>query len=161
MTKTNAQPVIYGAGEVLSARHFPTWLGLALAAGAVNAGAFLANQRFVTHVTGTVTRIGLDVGQWVLMGEYALVLGLFVLGAFFSVFAVQARALRGRKPMPWAPLAATTGLLLLVALFGHAGLFGQLGTTVEQPGDFALLSVLALAMGLMNATVASTTALAV
>lgn len=154
-------PVTISAPEVLSLRHGPSWMILALAAGATNAGAFLACQRFVTHVTGTVTRVGLDVGSWSLVAEYGLVLGAFVLGAFLSVFAIQGRTLRGLPARPWAPMAGVAGLLAAAALAGDAGLFGAMGGPVEEGADFALLCVVALAMGLMNATVASSTALAV
>lgn len=59
-------------------------------AGEVNAEASLADQRFVTHVaTETVMRFGLDVGQRPLMTRCSVVLALFILGAFFSTFALQ------------------------------------------------------------------------
>lgn len=161
MSTTPPHHVLHSAADVLSARHTPSWMALALAAGATNAGAFLASERFVTHVTGTVTRVGLDGGRWALMGEYALVVGFFIFGAFLSVLAVQGRVARGRAPLAWVALAVVTGVLFAVALAGHSGLFGPLGGAVEEPADFALLSGLALAMGLMNATVASTTALSV
>lgn len=154
-------PVVLTAQESLAPRNFVSWLTLALAAGAANAGAFLACQRFVTHVTGTVTRIGLDGGDWELMADYALVLFLFIFGAFLSVFAVQARALQGKPPLAWVALSVVVALLLGVALAGRLGVFGPFAGSVEQPTDFLLLSVLALAMGLQNATVASSTAVGV
>lgn len=64
MDTTTPNPnVLLSAPEVLSRRHTPSMLLLALAAGAVNAGALAVCERFVTHVTGTVTRIGADAGQ--------------------------------------------------------------------------------------------------
>jgi uncharacterized membrane protein YoaK (UPF0700 family) len=158
---STVSPVVLSARESLAPRHFTSWLTFALAAGATNAGAFLACQRFVTHVTGTVTRIGLDGGDWTLMAEYGLVLLLFVFGAFLSVFAVQRRAARGKPPLAWVALAAVVGLLLAVSVAGQLDVFGPFAGSVEQPTDFLLLSVLALAMGLQNATVASSTAVAV
>ena len=153
--------IVHGAAETLSTRHLPSWLVLAMAAGATNAGAFLASQRYVTHVTGTVTQVGLDIGQWFLMFEYWLVLLAFIVGAFISVLAVQARVLTGKRPVPWVPLLAVVALLTVTAIAGHFGIFGVMGGELEETSDFAFLCLLALAMGLMNATVASTTALSV
>lgn len=162
MKPTSAvSPVVLSADEALQPRHFTSWLLFALAAGATNAGAFLACQRFVTHVTGNVTRIGLDEGEWALMGEYGVVLALFVFGAFLSVLAVQGRVARGKEPRAWWALSAVVALLLIVAAMGTFGVFGPFGGSVEHVTDFVLLSVLALAMGLQNATVASSTAVVV
>ncbi len=88
-------PLLHHAPDVLSLQHGPSWMILALAAGAVNAGAFVACTRFVSHVTGVVSRIGLDGGAWAAVLEYTLVLGCFIGGAMTSVLAIQARALRG------------------------------------------------------------------
>jgi uncharacterized membrane protein YoaK (UPF0700 family) len=51
--------------------------------------------------------------------------------------------------------------LVVVALLGRGGAFGKLGGHAEDPEDFGFMCVLAFGMALMNATVASTTALAV
>jgi uncharacterized membrane protein YoaK (UPF0700 family) len=160
--KTNENPVVlHSTAAVLSARHAPSMLLLALAAGAVNAGAFAACERFVTHVTGTVTQIGLDVGEWVLMLEYTAVLIGFILGAMASVVAIQGRALTGKRPLHAVPLVATAIVLIAIGLAGSAGAFGPIGGQIEEVADFALLFCLAFAMGLMNASVASSTAVAV
>lgn len=154
-------PVLHSQTDVLSRRHAPSWALLALAAGSVNAGALLACERFVTHVTGTVTRVGVDIHDWVLMVDYALVLVAFLVGAMASVLPIQARALRGRTPMHALPLVVVAGVLVAVAVVGHLGVFGPIGGELEQAADFALLCVLAFAMGLMNASVSTSTALAV
>jgi uncharacterized membrane protein YoaK (UPF0700 family) len=59
------------------------------------------------------------------------------------------------------PLFGTVAALIAVAMLGIAGFFGPLGGQLEEPADFALLLGCAFAMGLMNATVASSTAIAV
>jgi uncharacterized membrane protein YoaK (UPF0700 family) len=134
---------------------------LALAAGAVNAGAFVACERFVTHMTGIVTRIGLDSGAWGLVLEYALVLAGFIAGAMVSVFAIQGRVLRGKRPLHALPLFTVALVLAAVGFAGHLNAFGPIGAPVEETTDFAFLGILAFAMGLMNASVATSTALAV
>ena len=154
-------PVLHGASDVLSLRHGLSWMLLALAAGAVNAGAFLACESFVSHVTGVVSRIGLDVGAWALLLEYTLVLVSFIAGAMMSVLAIQGRALHGKRPLHAFPLIAVAVVLAGVSFAGHLGAFGRIGGQVEETTDFAFLCTLAFAMGLMNASVASSTALAV
>ena len=58
------------------------------------------------------------------------------------------------RPTPPPPPAAT-------AVCGMLGCFGPFGSTVETAGDFVMLSVLAFAMGLQNASVATTTGMIV
>ena len=53
MSTPSTAPPFRPASEVLTLRHGLSWMMLACASGAVNAGAFLACDRFVTHVTGT------------------------------------------------------------------------------------------------------------
>jgi uncharacterized membrane protein YoaK (UPF0700 family) len=148
---------IHSAESALQGARFASWPLFAAAAGSVNATAFLACERFVTHVTGTVTRIGLDAGMWFLMFEYALVLGCFVLGA--AVSALFRQKIGGVQAFVLS-LTVTAVLLVFVATFGRLGAFGPFGGSIEQPEDFTLLSLLGFAMGLQNATVASATALA-
>lgn len=152
---------LHSPSTIFSPRHVPSWLLLAFGAGSVNAGAFLACERFVTHVTGTVTRLGLDAGLWTLMLDYGIVLGCFVAGAMASVLALDARFHRGKAPLHALPLGIVATMLVGVALAGRLGAFGAFGQTVETAGAFALLSLLGFAMGLQNAAVASTTGLAI
>jgi uncharacterized membrane protein YoaK (UPF0700 family) len=123
-----------------------------MSAGAVNAGAYLACQRFVSHVTGTVTLIGIDFGRWPLVAEYLLVLLCFLFGAIAAVFLL-ARAPQGQYPTRSLRLVAF--LVALVTPLGALGVLGTFGQSVERPGDFVLLSLLSFAMGLLNSTVAA------
>lgn len=146
-------PVLHDAASVLSFRHGLTWVLLALSAGAVNAGAFLWADRFVSHVTGAATRLG--TGSWSAVLESAFLLLAFILGAVASVRALQARTLRGLPARHALPLVVTSALVSGVALVGHTGFASSEGR------ELILLGVLGFAMGLMNASVASSTALAV
>lgn len=153
--------VLHSGPSVLSFRHGSSFMLLALSAGAVNAGAFMACERFITHMTGIVTRIGLDASAWFLMLEYVGVLVFFVVGAMVSVTALQGRVIHGKRPLHALPLLAVAFILCVAAFAGHVGIFGPIGGHAEKPADFALLCILACAMGLMNATVASSTTYAV
>ncbi|MDI1449878.1 YoaK family protein [Polyangium sp. 6x1] len=152
---------LHTSSTIFSMRHVPSWILLALAAGSVNAGAFLACQRFVTHITGLTTQLGIDAGLWELMAEYGVVVLCFIAGAASSVLALQGRRQRGKQPLHAAPLLFVSLMLAGVAVAGHAGLFGPFGASVEEPSDFLLLSLLSFAMGLQNATVSTATGLAV
>jgi uncharacterized membrane protein YoaK (UPF0700 family) len=149
---------LHSARDVLSRSHLPTWLMLAAAAGSVNAGALLACSRFVSHVTGTVTQIGVDFGaSLVLAFDYTLVLLAFIAGAMASVIPIQGRFHRGKAPLHAAPLVVVALVVLATGVLGHFGVFGPIGGEIEEAADFWLLCVLAFAMGLLNATVASST----
>jgi uncharacterized membrane protein YoaK (UPF0700 family) len=151
--------VLHSESQALSWRHGPSWLLLALAAGAANAGAFLVCERFIASVTSTASRVGLNVGAWTAMAEYLMLLGAFVMGAMLSVLPVQARLLRGKRALYAVPLLTVSGVLTIAALAGQRGAFGELGVRTGDAREFVLLCSLALAMGLMNATVSSSTEL--
>jgi uncharacterized membrane protein YoaK (UPF0700 family) len=146
---------VHSTGRMLS------WLVLALSAGCVNAIAFAECASFVTHVTGIVSRIGIDASNAVLLLEYLLVLGAFVSGAATSVFLSDGRLWRGLPTRPWLPLAATSLLLASSAVAGSMGVFGPFGGELESRGDFAFLGALAFAMGMQNACVATATGMLV
>ena len=139
-------PALHHHETIFSLRHGPSWVLLTMAAGAVNAGAFLACRRFVTHVTGTVSLLGMDSGAWGLMLDYAVVLACFIAGAMASVLAIDGRYHRGLAPLYALPLVIVAGLLSLVSLLGAQGLFGRFGGSVESLPDFAMLSLLSFAM---------------
>src|SRR5687767_12664850 len=121
---------------VFSLRHAPSWLLLAAAAGSVNAAAFMACSRFVTHVTGTVSQIGMDASSIVLALDYAVVLACFVLGAMTSAVLLEGRHHEGKRPLYGLPLLLVSIILALLATGGALGLFGEFGGSVEQPRDF-------------------------
>lgn len=149
---------LHKSDSVFSLRHLPSWLMLCFAAGAVNAITLLACERFVTHVTGTVTRLGVEAAvHLTIMLDFALVLACFIAGATTAGLLINGRAYRGKRPYFSLPLWLTAADIVLVAVAGHAGLFGPFGGSVDELGDFVHLSSLSFAMGLQNAAVASST----
>src|SRR5687768_12944157 len=95
--------------EIFSARHAPTWLMLSFASGAVNAIAVLACERYVTHVTGTVTRLGMEMARLNVLEDFALVVGAFIAGAMLSSALINGRVHRGLTPLYWLPLTIVAG----------------------------------------------------
>lgn len=137
-------------------RHMLSWFLLSASAGTVNTVAFLACERFVAHVTGTVTRFGLQ-EQSTLFVDYALVLVCFITGAMASGIAIENRYHRGKQPLYAAPLAVVVALLIAVAWAGARGVFGSFGDAGVTLASRVFISVLSFAMGLQNASVATST----
>ncbi|PCC72151.1 Uncharacterized membrane protein YoaK, UPF0700 family [Nannocystis exedens] len=147
--------------SVFSLRHVPSWLMLAFAAGCVNATAALACGRYVTHVTGTVTRIGMEWNSLWLALDLVLVLVCFLVGAMTSGLVINGRAHRGRRPLYSLPLIGVAVADFAIAAAGDAGWFGAFGGEIDQTSDFVFLSLLSFAMGLQNGAVATSTGLLV
>lgn len=152
---------ILEASAVHDRRMLSVWLSATFAAGMVNTTTFLACQRFVTHVTGTLTLIGSDVLNIVLLLDYGLVTAAFMLGAMLSYWLIDGRRVLGKEPWPTIPLGLVALCLSIVAALGALGIYGPFGRTVETVGDFELLVMLAFAMGLQNASIATTTGMIV
>ena len=161
LVKPAPSAIILNASDVLSRRAAPSFMALALAAGSVNVIGLIHCRRYVSHVSGTVTRIGSDFGKWTLMFEYLCVLLAFIAGAMASVLALQLQVQRGRAPRNALGLFAVSTLLAAIALAGKLNVFGASGGHTEEPVDFALMALLAFTMGLMNSTVGSSNALGV
>ena len=154
-------PATHATGTIYTKEHAPSWLLLAGSAGAVNAGAYVATKQFASHVTGTATMVGLEVREPVLILNYLLVLAAFVIGAMSPALFLSYQLKRRRRTTYSIPLLAVSVLLCLVALLGARGALGTIATNVDAAGDFVLLSMLALAMGIQNAAVSSSTGRAV
>lgn len=148
---------LHAPQAVFSMRHLPSWLLLAFSAGAVNVIAYLACSRFVTHVTGTVSSIGMDASTVTLALDYSVVLGCFIIGAMSSTALLDGRHHQKKRPLFALPLVLVSVILTLLGAAGLFGLFGSFGGSVEGPRDFAFLSILAFAMGMQNAAVATST----
>ena len=145
------QTVFHGLTTKVRTRRANRQLGglLAFVAGAVNAGGFLAVQRYTSHMTGIVSAIADDL----VLGEVALAMaGLSSLLAFVAGAATTAVLIN------WARRRQLHGEYAL-SLMVEAGLllvFGLLGAKLELfVGVFVPSTVLLLCfiMGLQNAIV--------
>jgi len=145
------QTVFHGLTTKVRTRRANRQLGglLAFVAGAVNAGGFLAVQRYTSHMTGIVSAIADDL----VLGEVALAMaGLSSLLAFVAGAATTAVLIN------WARRRQLHGEYAL-SLMVEAGLllvFGLLGANLELfVGVFVPSTVLLLCfiMGLQNAIV--------
>jgi uncharacterized membrane protein YoaK (UPF0700 family) len=140
-------------------RAFVKWYILAFTAGSVNAGAFLAAGRFVTHVTGFGTLFGVEVANFRWEGAMGILFvpAFFLMGTMISAYMVDHRFHRGRRPhYDWVMLLEVL-CLVAAALGGQLQIFGAFGEPLKLKSDFALLAMLCLASGLQNAAITSAT----
>lgn len=142
--------------ELMSRHRVLAWILFSWTAGSVNGGAFKACRNFVTHVTGTLTSMGIDASEIGLALEYCAVFVSFILGAMIGVTIVEF-VMRGRTHLVVLPFLISFLLLMIAAFAGHAGLFGPFGDVAETPGSFVLLVLLSGAMGIQNATISALT----
>jgi len=127
---------------------------LAFVAGAINAGGFLAVQRYTSHITGIVSAIADDLA----VGSVALALGglafvlFFIAGAACTTLLISWARRRGLQSKYALALLLEAALLLVFGLVGaNLRAFEQL----LVPGAVLLLVFI---MGLQNAIITKLTA---
>lgn len=127
------------------------WLAITFAAGTVNSGGWLLLSRFLTHVTGFATLVGIQMAEnrFVEALAVASVPVFFIAGCMIAAFLTDRRIQRGLDPMYSTPLLAASVLIGGGGALGARGFFG--GGQGEH--DYLLLAALSLACGLMNAVV--------
>lgn len=130
------------------ATDFALGLVLALVAGAINAGGFLAVGQYTSHMTGIVATLAddivLGVTDFLLVGLSVLV--CFIIGAAASSAMIDwgSRANRTRRYV--YPVLAEA---VLIVLFGILGLASRAAPMLE----IILMPLLGFMMGLQNATI--------
>lgn len=131
------------------------WLLLTFLAGSVNAGGFLACQRFVTHVTGFATLFGIDAarGRWDIAVGILSVPAFFLLGSFVATLLVDRKIRHPRPPRYALVMGLVTLCLVGAALGGYFNLFGEFGHPVRLKQDYFFLALLCSASGLQNTTI--------
>ncbi|WP_394831490.1 DUF1275 domain-containing protein [Pendulispora rubella] len=146
--------------EIFAPRNVMAWLLFSLTAGSVNAGAFMACRNFVSHVTGTITSLGVEFGESWLALKYMLVFAAFFGGAAIAALVTVTLRLRDKQQIV-VPMLLVFLVLLSVAAAGHGGLFGPFGLEEPTSGSFVLLSLLAAAMGIQNSAIGLATSNAI
>lgn len=131
------------------------WFSLSFMAGNINAGGFLAAERFVSHVTGFATLFGIEAasGRWDQALGILSVPVFFLCGSIVSAYLVDSRFHRGHRPhYDWVMLLVFT-CLVAVAFGGQFNMFGVFGEALRLKQDYFLLALLCLASGLQNAAI--------
>lgn len=135
------------------------WMAMAFQAGVLNIGGFMACHRFVSHVTGFATYLGVEVSHnpdnafhWVGM---LVVPAFFLLGAMLSGQLVDIRLKLHKKPRYYFTFGVIFALTLIVFFGGLSGLFGKFGEPLAMRRDYLLLILLCLICGIQNGTITS------
>ncbi|NBX92306.1 MAG: DUF1275 domain-containing protein [Proteobacteria bacterium] len=140
--------------EITKNENILLWILLAFQAGFINAGGFLACGRFVSHVTGYGTQVGLKFSEgnfWIAL-EMMLAPVSFIAGASFSAYLIDRPYFRGEGIKIGASLLTQSILLVLIFALGECGFFGDFGEPLVLQRDFELLFALCFVCGLQNAT---------
>jgi uncharacterized membrane protein YoaK (UPF0700 family) len=138
--------------EFVKSPYLLLWSLLGFQAGYVNAFGFLACGRYVSHLTGFGTQIGVALANNSLFFSLEL-LGFpffFILGSFLSGFITAARIERGLKPRFDIAMASVPTLILLLWIVGFYGWFGAFGEELIRTRDFILLFLLSFVCGVQN-----------
>lgn len=122
---------------------------LTFVAGAVNAGGFIAVQRYTSHMTGLVSGVADDLalGHLWLAGAGTLAVSSFVAGAASTALLTNWGRRQGLRGLFALPLLVEAALLLL---FGLLGASLHLAIDVIVPTTVLLLCFI---MGLQNAVI--------
>jgi len=135
------------------------WALLGFQAGFINSFGYLSCGRFVSHVTGFGTQIGMAIGEskiWLAIELLGFPLS-FIFGAFFSGLFTSARLERGMKPRYDLITLFLPLIILIVGVAGSMGMFGTFGETLRETRDFVLLFTLSFACGMQNGCFATMT----
>lgn len=134
---------------------FFNWFLLNFLAGSVNAGGFMATERFVTHVTGFATLFGIDIVK----GKFDQAFGIlsvpifFLSGAMVSAYLIDRNIRRKKKPHYDYVMFAVFLCLVTCAISGYFNKFGIFGAKLRLQQDYIFLALLCLASGLQNAAI--------
>ena len=128
------------------------WLSLAFHAGYLNAGGFLASHRFVSHMTGFGTSVGinLSLSEFAIASEMILAPISFICGAAFAGYLIDRSLERGKEPKVLNGIICIIILNAFVFFGGINGFFGGFGEPLLLQRDFFLMCILTFLCGLQN-----------
>lgn len=130
---------------------------MALQAGVLNIGGYMACHRFVSHVTGFATFFGVEInyhGHNQAVGMLFVPL-FFLFGSMLSGLLVDTPIKLKKKPKYYISFGVIFFLVLTVFIGGITGYFGKFGEPLQLSRDYTLLSLLCLACGVQNGAITS------
>lgn len=145
--------------EVYSKENIPLWLISAFKAGFINTIGFLFAGKFVSHVTGFGTQVGIAVGHkdYFFGAELLVIPFAFILGAVTTSFVLDRDYKENETPPYWIVQTLITSLLILLICIGYAGMYPE-NVPFDKDGDYSLIeffviSTLCFICGLKNGLV--------
>lgn len=138
--------------NVVAPRNQVLWLILAFQSGFMNAGGYLAVHRFVSHITGYGTYVGVALAQKQYLGAFEMALGplFFLAGAIVAGWLVDRRMILGKLPNIEGGIITLAVLNLIIYLGEFSEYLGTFGEPLVLQRDFLLLFILCFACGLQN-----------
>jgi uncharacterized membrane protein YoaK (UPF0700 family) len=145
--------------DVYSKRNTALWLISAFKAGFINSAGFLITGKFVSHVTGFGTQVGIALGhhEYFFGAELLIIPVSFILGGVVTSFVLDRDYSTGETPPYWKVQTLITGLLILLILLGE-----NLLNSAKAPFDtdenynvleFSIIALLCFVCGLKNSLV--------
>lgn len=138
--------------DVTARQNQVLWLLLAFQGGFMNTGGFLACHRFVSHMSGYGTYVGVGLGQrqYVEAFEMAIAPLFFLAGAIYSGWLVDRRIILQQEPRLQRGMISLAALNLFIYLGEFSGWLGTFGEPLVLQRGFLLLFALCFACGLQN-----------
>jgi uncharacterized membrane protein YoaK (UPF0700 family) len=113
--------------EVYSKENIPLWLISAFKAGFLNTVGFLFAGKFVSHVTGFGTQVGIALGheEYFFGAELLIIPIAFILGGVTTSFVLDREYTGDQTPPYWIVQGLITVLLIVLLSLGYAGYFPE------------------------------------
>ncbi len=149
--------------EAFTKRNIGLWLISAFKAGFINSAGFLAAGKFVSHITGFGTQVGMAVGHsdYFFGAELLLIPLFFILGGVVTSFVLDRDYAPGERPKYYLVQGLVTFMLFLIILLGTSK-FGYSFERFDLDGsfdsiEFSIISLLCFTCGLKNSLITWTT----
>jgi len=128
------------------------WMLLSVTAGYLNAAGFLATGKFVSHVTGFGTQMGVSIAHedYIFGGELLIIPIGFILGASVPSWYLEHQYSKDRVPRYFVIQGLICLGLLAVYFLGMRGLFGEFYTVADDQHDILIIGILCFVCGMMN-----------
>lgn len=116
---------IKDVNEVFSKKNVPLWLISAFKAGFINTIGFLFAGKFVSHVTGFGTQVGIAIGHhgYFFGAELLIIPVAFIMGAITTSFVLDREYAEQETPPYWIIQILITCLLIVLICIGYADLY--------------------------------------
>jgi uncharacterized membrane protein YoaK (UPF0700 family) len=145
--------------KIYSPKYLWLWFCSAFKAGFINSAGFLATGKFVSHVTGFGTTVGIAFGhdEYFFGAELLIIPISFIMGGVLTSFILDRRYDSNKTPPYYIVQGLITVLIGLIIFLGESGwIAGEAPFDVDEKYnlvEFAVIGLLCLVCGLKNALV--------